>query len=189
MPGLTNASESTVNRIEGEGAQSRGRTSQIQVLEGAQMKNFGDKKVVQAAEALIEMLRKVTDPEEKNTIFARAKTARAPRNDFDQVRRGHCTARAPPVRPSSSPAPSPALVLGLPRRLPRQVMEAYIELLGADKKLAADAMELLRKEVSELLSHLPKLVETLESNGEAIVTAKLWMLKDKGAHIESQVSA
>ena len=50
-------------------------------------------------------------------------------------------------------------------------------------------MERLRKEVSELLSHLPKLVETLESNGEAIVTAKLWMLKDKGAHIESQVSA
>ena len=47
-------------------------------------------------------------------------------------------------------------------------------------------MELLRKEVSELLSHLPKLVETLESNGEAIVTAKLWMLKDKGADIESQ---
>jgi hypothetical protein len=68
-------------------------------------------------------------------------------------------------------------------------MEAYIELLGLDKKLAADAMERLRKEVSELLSHLPKLVETLESNGEAIVTAKLWMLKDKGAHIESQVSA
>lgn len=47
-------------------------------------------------------------------------------------------------------------------------------------------MERLRKEVSELL---PKLVETLQSNGEAIVTAKLWMLKDKGAHIESQVSA
>ena len=60
-------------------------------------------------------------------------------------------------------------------------MEAYIELLGADKKLAADAMERLPNEVSELLSHLPKLSETVESNGEAIVTAKLWMLKDKEA--------